>query len=911
MGVVESAMRKNLRVGQDVDVTLIGGRELRGRITAFGEDGILLAEGEQERPVAFLGIATFIATPQADRAAEYKNSEESNKTCSQEEPPESVRPAQGWIDRYEPNAGLGSILYDGQRALFESKDVLDPQLAGQLEKWFGRAIAVRFDLHERGEKRTASGITLRSTQEKYRPGEPKAQDAPQTLGSERYGFGEILHFDKQNGYGKAREGNVKFLFRQQDISSAALWKEIQQSENTCGIKIAFTVRSEEKGDRYTQIREIAALQQPDQVEKPRFEAPEREIAPEEDVNPDARETFTDGTVMEEAVRAGTVMFYNADRFFGRLQQEDGARYYFRANDVMQKSLLDFLVQRPAYEVADTPVTFSVKTLPTGKLAAGRVRWNTPESRKETKKETAPAPAKAEPEPKQAETPQLNPYCTEYLRAWGGPEDQLAERLRQVAALCTDETIKRDVALECVALSDVRREKRDEAMLHYLQAFAQAPDGQDLNGFLGAAQYTGAEMFDALTRLFAASDGAYGRLCGLIAGDGELVALRGEILERLGAMPETAQELKERWRPLVEAERERSKVDALPPSRETLARIDPEGRQADWAAVLDARDALEQGQEPTDVQALLDRVREEILRAPSRLAVEWMLPIVRSVQERLHGAEEDLTVRALCALEVDGRSYVCLEVAGADESLRVRMGEAEAEIGALSGCAQVALPGSAGEQQIELCGRNQEKEWNRKVKLDFAPAKLADATQTDRLAQVLEREGVAVLCGAAQDGGELESDPKDIAVALGKVDSVQDAARRLLSGLKAEMESRYGAEVVGLLSFPNEVKEDAAGREALMAVLRDFADVRLLHDQLKGAHILCTMAAPGKGEAEFALAQEMKPFGVRTVLRVEQKPERAAPAQVLHTGPKDFAQALRAAGFAVERLFLPQQEKKGE
>ena len=62
MGIVEAALRRSMRVGEMVDVTLIGGRELRGRITAFAEDGILLQEQDFERPVAFAGIATCMPT---------------------------------------------------------------------------------------------------------------------------------------------------------------------------------------------------------------------------------------------------------------------------------------------------------------------------------------------------------------------------------------------------------------------------------------------------------------------------------------------------------------------------------------------------------------------------------------------------------------------------------------------------------------------------------------------------------------------------------------------------------------------------------------------------------------------------------------------------------------------------------
>lgn len=74
MGIVETALRKNMQIGQWVDVTLIGGRELRGRITAFAEDGIMLAERKYERPIAFAGIAT--CAPTVGIQPEYAEKEE-------------------------------------------------------------------------------------------------------------------------------------------------------------------------------------------------------------------------------------------------------------------------------------------------------------------------------------------------------------------------------------------------------------------------------------------------------------------------------------------------------------------------------------------------------------------------------------------------------------------------------------------------------------------------------------------------------------------------------------------------------------------------------------------------------------------------------------------------------------------
>ena len=45
MGILEKTLRTKVSMGEQVDVTLIGGRELRGRITAFAEDGIFALSG--------------------------------------------------------------------------------------------------------------------------------------------------------------------------------------------------------------------------------------------------------------------------------------------------------------------------------------------------------------------------------------------------------------------------------------------------------------------------------------------------------------------------------------------------------------------------------------------------------------------------------------------------------------------------------------------------------------------------------------------------------------------------------------------------------------------------------------------------------------------------------------------------
>ena len=469
MGIVEMTLREKMRVGDAVDVTLIGGRELRGRITAYFEDGFLLNDRGYERPVAFAGVATFMPT-----SLVQPDWQQPEAAPPPEEEKETVTQAEGWVERFDTAAGMGSVVIGEQHAVFAVGDVLDQQLADQLAAWFGRAIPVQCTLHVQGALCRATSITGRSASEKYRKPPKAAKNAPQP--AERHGFGEIIHFDKQGGFGKAREGDVKFLFRREDISSDALWKEIIQSANTCGIKVAFTAVSEGGRVRYTRIRELSALQTPDSVEKPDFTAV-IPMDPEEDVNPLARVEFTDGSALEDAVLAGYVMFYNADKRFGRLQQENGERYYFRETDIMQRTLLDFLCTRP--DVSDTAVTFSVKHLPTGKDAAGRVRWNAPRPEPRTAKPAAvqesAAPAKKAEEPPVPKAGEpLNRYCENLSRFWHVNRRELAERLRTQADGAQDERVRRDLLLESVALSDVLRDKRDDAMLRYLRAFVREP-----------------------------------------------------------------------------------------------------------------------------------------------------------------------------------------------------------------------------------------------------------------------------------------------------------------------------------------------------------------------------------------------------------------------------------------------------
>ena len=643
MGIVEQTLRKCIPVGTSLDITLIGGRELRGKVTAFAEDGIYLLENGYERPVAFAGIATYVPTEKVQ--AGYKENVEAVKAEPVQVPEkEEVFEAQeGWIERYETAAGVGSIACAERHAVFGVADVLDQQLADQLAGWFGRPIAVQCTLIKKGALVTAKSITGRRTQERFV--KTDKQEKAEIASAERHGFGEILHFDKKEGFGKACEGDVKFIFKRADIASDALWQEIIGSANTCGIKIAFTAVQEEGRVRYTKLREIAALRNPEQVEKPDFNAviPMEEA---EDVNPYARTTFTDGTVMEEETHAGFLMFYNADKNFGRLQkQDDGVAYYFRANDVMQKTLLDHLNKSAV--VADTQVRFSVKKLPTGKEAAGRVTWEAP--RPGARKPVAPVqtakPAQKQEQPasaghaefapvKRAEAQPLNLYCENMLKLWDVKEEELSAALCDAAEKSGEAA--EDLLLENVALSDVRREKRDDAMLRYLRLTAKEGGGDQLSSFLSTATYNGQEMFDALTRLFAVSDGAYGRLCGIIAAGGDLVMLRGEILSRFGQVPETASALKEMWRPLVEQERAQTAYASLLPGAEALKAVDPDGQKADWAEVLALYEQVTAGQSVSVANAMqmIRSVREGIAQQPIRAAVEWMLPVLDKIRAAL-------------------------------------------------------------------------------------------------------------------------------------------------------------------------------------------------------------------------------------------------------------------------------------
>ena len=90
------------------------------------------------------------------------------------------------------------------------------------------------------------------------PAEPKPEEE-----NKKYGLGEIVHYDKLNGYGRAQEGEEKFIFRRESIASANLWKALLEAPNTCGIRIAFTM---EKNGARSHLRLPEEMETPDELE---------------------------------------------------------------------------------------------------------------------------------------------------------------------------------------------------------------------------------------------------------------------------------------------------------------------------------------------------------------------------------------------------------------------------------------------------------------------------------------------------------------------------------------------------------------------------------------------------------------------------------------------------------------------
>lgn len=826
MGILEKTLRTKVSMGEQVDVTLIGGRELRGRITAFAEDGILLDDGCFERPVAFMGMATCIPT------------------------------------RFVPGgAALPAVKTENK------EEAAAPEIKEEA------AIP----------------------EETVIPAEPKPEKE-----NKKYGLGEIVHYDKLNGYGRAQEGEEKFIFRRESIASANLWKALLEAPNTCGIRIAFTM---EKNGARSHLRLPEEMETPDELEKPDFSV-RVPVSADEDVNPNARVNFVDGTEMEEKVRNGMVMFYNPDKSFGRLQDMEGDRYYFRANDVMQLSLLRFLHDNPPHVVADKEVTFSVKHLPTGKTAAGRVSWK-PEGQDDGDEEgeAEPAPAaqpKKQPEPQPAlkrETPEPNAYCALLMRAWGCGWDEMPGRLLRAAERCGDESVRRDLLLENVALSDVRREKRDDAMLRYLRAFVREGDDVQLDGLLRTAVYDGKEMFDALTALFAMSDGALNRLSSIIAGSSEMVTLRGEILSRFGVVPETAAAMKEAWRTLIEQERKNTDYAALPGNAETLAALGLAQKNAAWKALLDAQ---EQDTQDDALRVQAEAVQRQILDAPSRAAVEWMLPLVEKLLEKVSAPA--LALRPLGAVRCAGERYACVEISGQAEEVCLCIGGQALALGAVDGRVQAALPCGEESAAVRLTAKIDGADWAQEAEMTFRSLPQNELTAQ----QAISRFGVAFVQGGAAEletvCGELERNPDNIAaLAQPEGGSLADVLRAMLTAWQDTMLEEFGSETAGLIAFPDRDKlvgmDEAALRQALLGALGSFVDIRMIHEQLMGTQVLFLIPAFSyQAEALCEIAKELPKFSSGAVIAAEELPAHEE-GQVLCEGKLGIQSVLEMAGFA--------------
>lgn len=134
------------------------------------------------------------------------------------------------------------------------------------------------------------------------------------------------------------------------------------------------------------------------------------------------------------------------------------------------------------------------------------------------------------------------------------------------------------------------------------------------------------------------------------------------------------------------------------------------------------------------------------------------------------------------------------------------------------------------------------------------------------------------------------------------DEAAGAEAAILGAMQAEMDRRFGPEVTGLLSFP--YAGEAPEADALERVLRDFADVRLLHDKLKGrAHPADGIGARRGGRCALVqLCARMAGPSVHAALDVEEAPE-GAPLFVARGGQAGVAEALRRGGFAAERVIL--------
>ena len=455
-------------------------------------------------------------------------------------------------------------------------------------------------------------------------------------------------------------------------------------------------------------------------------------------------------------------------------------------------------------------------------------------------------------------------------------------------------MRRDLLLESVALSDVLREKRDAAMLRYLREFVREGGGSQLDAFLSDAVYAGGEMFDALTALFAVSDGAFGRLCGLIA-SGDMATLRGEILSRFGQVPETAQGLRALWRPLVEEERARTAYGNLLPVKEAVEGV-PEPERSRWMRVLDAFAARRSGNADSAQAAQLVREEREAISArPLRMAVEWMLPLL----DQLEGDAPGLTARAVALVREKGAQYAVADLLGSAEQVCAELNGARLELGRAQGVTRIALPcGGKATLRLTWAGGSAEQE------LDF-PAVDACAADAERAVEKMRDCGVAVLLGggSAVLDAAAERLAADERCAVVRVDVLgQDPAgalRRILGALQAGLTQRYGEQTSGLFCIPSPEEAEKMDEDALRGALRDaltgFGDMRLLHDALKNAHIALLVEAERAQEQDVQYARSMVENGVRALIAAARGD---APAELrLDACPDELEAVLRSAGLS--------------
>ena len=429
------------------------------------------------------------------------------------------------------------------------------------------------------------------------------------------------------------------------------------------------------------------------------------------------------------------------------------------------------------------------------------------------------------------------------------------------------------------------------MLAYLRCFASEDAGEDLPSFLAQATYSGVAMFDALTRLYAAAEGAMGRLCGILCEGKGMVTLRAELLRRFGQVPETAQELRAAWQPLVAGERARTDYAAWSLDEAGLQKADPEGAHPEWKEVLAACLA------PAGQAARLLRAREEILRRPLRPAVAYLLPAVLDAQAALQqesGAK--VSLRALGRVRVLGQDYAALEVAGQAEAVCVELAGARAEVGDLSGEEAIAFPFDGEEGEARVTGRANGQDFCEAWALAFPAA----VQPEEEPIQLLAEKGAVAFVDGAQALAAIEAaalgDAECILVRAGAFSGQDEAAgaeAAILGAMQAEMDRRFGPEVTGLLSFP--YAGAAPEADALERVLRDFADVRLLHDKLKGAHILVTASARGGAEVRFARSARAWPGRVCTLRWTWRRRPRARRSSWRAAGRRAWPKRCGAAG----------------